>query len=185
MKYKFNQSKRFQRGEMHYMLASAVFIAFAASILLYAISNLVIISIWKNADITDFTYALFFISIFIILFAALVFIYIKADKGADIKADKIIFRVGYWDKHIPVSFPKTCGEIKFKEIIKVWYMDSYNWNELNKDYKNYNYVWCYIGNKSRDIPVACVMVRGVTYDMVYILPLEQAKDFVAEMGQLI
>lgn len=185
MKYELNKSKSFRRSEVLFAFSNAVLISLLGTLLLYAVSALIIININDDIDIISIKYISIFAVTAIITTAVIFTAYFKMDNGAEIRDDKIVFCVGYWDKYIPIDFPKTYGEIKISDIVDVRYMECFNWRELKKDYKNYNYMWYFIGIKSKNTPVACIHIKGENADAKYMLPLEKAQEFVTEVKALI
>lgn len=183
MFFRFNQEKRFQQGELSFMLLSGVCTALMSTALLYAVSTLIIINVRPDIDVlTNPVYLSVFAVHFIAVFLAYPVYFLKAKKGVEIKENEIIYHIGYYSgKSLPQSFLKAYGVIHIDKIVCAEYIESFSWRELKKDYRNSNYMWYCTGNRINVLPAAKLRVKTDNIDVFFILPLEDAKGFVDEI----
>lgn len=183
MFFRLNQSKKFQIGELSFVLLSGMCIALMSTVLLYAISNLIIIKIRPDIDVlTNPIYLSVFAVHFIAVFLAYPVCFLKAKKGVEVKENEIIYHMGYYSgRSLPQNFLKTYGVILIDKIVYVEYIESFSWKELKKDYRNSNYMWYCAGNRINSLPAAKLRVKTDNIDVFFILPLEDSKGFVDEI----
>lgn len=183
MFFRYNQSKHYKRIMGCYKAFSAFFVSFAASILLYAISNLFVVIFDEECiiDIISLKYMSIFICFFVILFIALTLVFLNKKEGLYI-TENSIYITGDYIRGIPTNIT-----IPFDSIISVECIDRFSYKETLKNYINHNYRWYVIGINMKNLEFVKIHAsdKASAYDTMYLIPLDDIDGFMAEYNRTV
>lgn len=181
MFFRFNQGKRYKIITGFYQAFSAFCLSFVVSVLLYAISNLIVVAFDEECriDIISLKYMSIFICFFVILFIALMLAFFNKKFGLYITENSICI-TGDFIRGVPTNIT-----IPFDSIISVEHIDRFSYKETLKNYKNHNYRWYIIGINMKNLEFVKIHAsdKASAYDTIYLIPLDDIDGFMAEYNR--